>query len=179
MKKIVTMLLVLVMVACVSVSAFAEDYDKEDSVTLTAVVPGPSYTIVIPKDTTLTYGETGEQNIGIVAVKDVTGVRIDQNIWCKFIGTDLTNTEDETVKLETVYYLYSKDKDGTERESSFNDYIYSTRYNNIESVIYSGKEEYAWDFTLTAKVGDWSKAIPGIYESTVKFKFSIIDYEGE
>ena len=61
MKKFMSLVLALVMVCSLSVTAFAAD-----TTTLTATIPnstGPSYSVEIPADTVLAYGNTEMQNI--------------------------------------------------------------------------------------------------------------------
>lgn len=63
MKKFLSLILALAMVACMSVTAFAAD----GSTVLTAEVPGFTYTLHVPATATIPYGAT-ETDIGKVSV---------------------------------------------------------------------------------------------------------------
>ena len=101
MKKFLSLILALAMVACMSVTAFAAD---DPTTTLTAEIPKPSYSLNIPANMTLKYGNTGMQTIGDVSVTDVKNY---EEIIVKMPYTDLVNINDNTDKIPLTLYVYT------------------------------------------------------------------------
>lgn len=64
MKKFITMLMSLALVPCMTIPAFA----ATQIVNVSIPVKDYSYTMVIPKDCTITYGDTSYQSIGEVTI---------------------------------------------------------------------------------------------------------------
>lgn len=92
MKKFLTFVLALAMVCSLSVTAFAAE---TGTTTLTANIPNaaePSFTLHIPADTTLTYGNTDWQQLS--GVLDATDIQNADWINCDVSFTDLINTAD-------------------------------------------------------------------------------------
>ena len=89
MKKIVALLLMLTIIISLTAAALAASVPKSGTMKITAVVPEPDYTIHVPENTTMTYGDTSAaKNLGSVqvsAVKNLTTVK------CTVSGTSLKN----------------------------------------------------------------------------------------
>ena len=103
MKKFLSFVLVLVMVMSLSVTAFAEG-EQSGTTTLTVEVPNPSYTIHIPANTTLEYGNTELQEFGIVSVSDVANTRF---VDVAVNRTNLINKEDSTDEIALkIFYRW-------------------------------------------------------------------------
>ena len=170
MKKFLSFVLVLVMVCSLSVTAFAEG-EQSGTTTLTANIPNeaaPSYTIHIPADTTLEYGNTDKQLIGDVEVTDK------QN--CRFIQvaapyTMLINKEDSTdsITLKLIMgvgedYLYEV------IPATGLDAVYDTDF-----LLYADDDFYHNTYytqLVYAQVEDWSGATPGAtYQAVITFQF--------
>ena len=166
MKKFLSLILALAMVACMSVTAFAAD----GTTVLTVEVPNePAYTLHIPANMNLDVTDTGKQTVGDLYVTDVNGFEV---IWCQPTYTDLINTSDSTDTISLVLYddsdFYSQqelEKDGNEVYlnatpmlflKNFSQYAYwSDSYNN---------------YSLSAQVSDWSGATPGAtYQATITY----------
>ena len=82
MKKILSLVLVVVMLMSMTVTAFAAG-EQSGTSKVNAVVPEPvpEYTIHIPADMTLEYGNTDYQAIGKVYVSDVKNVAEGSRVW--------------------------------------------------------------------------------------------------
>ena len=177
MKKYLTLVLALIMVMSLSVTAFAEG-EQSGTTTLTANIPNaaePSYTIHIPADMTLEYGNTGKQLIGNVYVTDVANC--DQV--CAYAPyTDLVNTSDSTDIIPLT--LYS--------QSAYFDYFDEIKPSDGFSVEYGVTPVCAYDRYFAGlygydangycttpfyvEVSDWSGATPGAtYKAVITFEF--------
>lgn len=171
MKKFLSLILALAMVACMSVTAFAAD----GTTTLTVEVPNniPSYTLHVPAAATLEYGNTGMQTIGDVYVTDVEGYSI--------IGTHVkytklinkANTED-VISLD-VYGIYSTQSgspklfradEGTFADTNSLPSLYSKE--NAGNLQYDANGYST--LQVSAQVSDWSGATPGAtYQATITY----------
>ncbi len=169
MKKFLTLILALVMVCSLSVTAFAY-HEETDFTTLTVDIPNavePSFTIHVPANTTLEYGNTDKQEFGTVSVSDVThdgtsNMQIDVRI----NYTQLINKEDSADEIAlTLYYHYEGDPwDRIETEHT----VYAL-YDFISSSSY---EIYYGPITVAAEVTDWSDATAGAtYQAVITFQF--------
>ena len=77
MKKIVALLLALMILSSLGVVAFAA---TEGTLTITAEVPDVTWTLTIPADITIPFGQT-ETYIGTCSINDVSGnLATDQEI---------------------------------------------------------------------------------------------------
>ena len=179
MKKFLSLVLTLVMVMSLSVTAFAAG-EQSGTTTLTANIPNaaePSYTIHIPANTTLEYGNTDLQEIGSVSVSDVTGVAPD-NITVISPYTDLINTEDPTDTI--TLNLYAQAAGGSsyapkliEKETGLWGGYYRVIYDYYETpegFVY----ENCYEYPVFAEVTDWSGATPGAtYQAVITFQFEV------
>ena len=153
-------ILALTMLACMSVTAFAAD----GTTVLTVEVPDNkwSYTIHIPKDTTLEYGNTDYQKVGEVYVSDVKNLPSDSSfIWWDSEWSDLSNGS-HTIPLDG----YVKKSDGDFYWLDPLQYWRACTNDASHSPLI--QEVYA-------KVDSWEGAVPGTtYTATVSFPFLVI-----
>ena len=158
MKKFLSFVLVLVMVMSLSVTAFAEG-EQSGTTTLTVEVPNPSYTIHIPANTTLEYGNTELQEFGIVSVSDVANTRF---VDVAVNRTNLINKEDSTDEIALkIFYRWEgysfADVDGIKAFGVYSLGEYQPVY-------------------MAAKVEDWYGATPGAtYQAVITFQFTVIN----
>lgn len=166
MKKFLSLILALAMVACMSVTAFAAD----GTTVLTAEIPNePSYTLHIPANMTLEYGNTGMQTIGDLSVTDVDGYDL---IWCAPKYTDLINTADSTDSISLVLYDDSDNfsqqelkKNGNEVQDNATPTLFIKNFSQ-----YAGWSDSYNNYSLSAQVSDWSGATPGAtYQATITY----------
>lgn len=159
MKKLISFILALAMVACMSVTAFAAD----GTTVLTVEVPDnePTYTIHIPKDTTLEYGNTDYQKVGEVYVSDIKNLQSDQYIRWNSEWSDLSNGSHTIplagyVKMAVGEFSDKLDKDAYWRACT------------------QDAVHLPWTWEVYAKVDSWEGAVPGTtYTATVTFSFQI------
>ncbi len=170
MKKLLTFILALVMVMSLSVTAFAEG-EQSGTTTLTAEIPNaaaPSYTIQIPANTTLEYGNTDKQFIGRVSVKDVTNVETDGLVAFTSPYTDLINTEDPGDTIALV--LYGKVGDPFDLIDKTTGLWYGA-----SPGVYAAKYDQYYSYQMWAEVTDWSGATPGAtYQAVITFQFKVV-----
>lgn len=169
MKKFLSFVLVLVMVCSLSVTAFAEG-EQSGTTTLTANIPNaaePSFTLHIPANTTLTYGNTDTQQIsGDLYVENVQNT---SRVLFLAPFTDLTNTADSSDMIALKLFI-EQDHDGQlipvdQATGKVDDYIWG-----IYDVTWGEGDEYA-GMTFYAQVEDWSGATPGAtYQSVITFQ---------
>ena len=167
MKKFLTFVLALVMVCSLSVTAFAEG----GTTTLTVEVPNaaePSYTLHIPADTTLTYGNTDKQKIsGDLYVENVQNA---SRVYFLAPFTDLINTSDSSDSIALNLYV-EQDHDG-DLSSTVNQT--TGKVDGATWALYDidwpeSLGKYAIE-TFYAQVTDWSGATPGAtYQAVITF----------
>lgn len=159
MKKFLSFVLVLVMVCSLSVTAFAEG-EQSGTTTLTANIPNaaePSYTIHVPANTTLEYGNTELQEFGIVSVSDVANTRF---VDVAVNRTNLINKEDSTDEIALKIFARWEDMGFMDCDGYKALGVYSLG-------------EYQ-PLYMAAKVEDWSGATPGAtYQAVITFQFIV------
>ena len=162
MKKLIAMLLALALTIGIAATALATG-EKTGTTTLTATVPDADYTISIPADVTLEYGNTEYQTIGNVAVSNLVRV---SKVNCEIIYTSLING----TKFIPVTYLIEKD-DTTGSFSVTDADTSGTKWSNVHTF------EENTVFSLKCKVAQaaWTSADPGTYTATLTFNFTIVE----
>lgn len=162
MKKILSLVLVIVMMMSMTVTAFAAG-EQSGTTTLTVEVPEPvpEYTIHIPADMTLVYGNTDYQEIGKVYASDVKNLAEGSIVRYRATWTNLVKGED-TIPLEV---RFTDDDTG-----------------NYYTILNSGKGFAACDdtanhnpreFKFAARVSDWGNPVPGTYTATITWNFYV------
>ena len=157
MKKILSLVLVIVMMMSMTVTAFAAG-EQSGTSTVTAVVPEPEYTIHIPADMTLEYGNGARQLVGEIFVTNVQNVPDGDLIWVNMKGTPLKSTEGNEIP---VVFEWRRD--------------YDEEYKNPDKsspTLYSMSREYLTAYLYaTVTEADWKAAKPGTYTSTITYEF--------
>lgn len=161
MKKILTLVLVVVMMMSMTVTAFAAEGEQSGTSTVTAVVPYPTYTIHIPADMTLEYGNGERQLVGEVSVTDAQNIPDGTRILVSMEATFLRSTEGNVIPAVFEY--------GRANEDEYYDIT-----KNISTVYKEAEDEYLTAY-LYARVTeeDWKAAKPGTYTSTITYSFEI------
>ena len=160
MKKILSLVLVIVMMMSMTVTAFAAD-EQSGTSTVTAVVPVPpaEYTIHIPADMTLEYGNGERQLVGEVSVTDVKNVPDGKDISARMEATPLKSTEGNVIPA--VFEWRTK---------------YGSEYYNIPTyapVLYTDDAYINTYLYAQVTEEDWEAAKPGTYTSTITYNFWI------
>lgn len=164
MKKALSFILVLAMVLCMSVTAFAAEGDQSDSTTITAVVPDntPSYTIHVPADFTIEYGNTGIQEIGSATVSNAQNIPAGYRIRCLVnIPTNTNLSDGNGHSIQTKFWTKFMDNEWEERNSAL-----CTCYSQVSGNYFSDR---LWGI----QVPSWVDAVPGTYTTSITFYFSI------
>lgn len=166
MKKFLAAVLSLCIMLGINASAYAED-----TLTLTATVPEPTYKIHVPINTfSLEYGNTTYQELGTLSTSDedlVTSIFI----MPQYDGY-LVNEEDANDKIELQLYdnLYGEyrllNNEGKESRS------------NVRPMVYGHDPEtgaeYHQDFKFYALVPDWSNASLGeTYKAVITYHVEV------
>lgn len=158
MKKILSLVLVIVMMMSMTVTAFAAG-EQSGTTTLTAVVPEPEYTIHIPANMTLEYGNTDYQAIGKVYASDVKNVAEGSRVWYNVAWTKLTKGED-TLPLLVGYW--------PDWLGDWN-LVSASRFAACDDTANHNPRE----FEFAACVTNWDNAVPGTYTATITWSFSV------
>lgn len=161
MKKIVALLLTLVMLTGLTVTALAAG-EKTGTTKLTAVVPDSDYTIHVPADMTLEYGNTSEQEIGKVSVTIVSGTF---DLDCSVYGSALKNGSNY---IPVTYHLIGEFGYADETKTVTGE---STKIYSFIVFEYNDGNSYYKDIDCKVKVDNWT-AEPGTYTATMTFNFS-------
>lgn len=149
MKKILSLTLAIIMMATMSVTAFAADETKDT--TITASIE-PTYTVTIPANTAVTFGNT-ETDFGAI---EVSAARLEPNKCIKVSLTtdgELVNAADSTKVIPYVI------KAG---DAAFTSATYLAAGEKTE-------------LTINITQEDWNKAYAGEYSDTVTFTVSYED----
>lgn len=156
MKKVLSLMLAFALACSLSVFAFAEG-EQTGTTTLTAEVPEVAYTINIPADMTLEYGNTDAQTVGNFEWY-VTAGPVDTLIVCNVSATPLLNGSN------IIPVTYGWKAPGT------TSWITTTIAGSSDSIINTNN---LGTHQLFAKVDSWASAAPGTYTATITFNFSI------
>ena len=164
MKKLIALMLCLVLALSMSVTAFAEG-EQTGTTTLTVTVPEPSYTMHIPADMTLEYGNAEEQEIGDVYVTNV--VNVDSSIVVHSPYTDLKNSSNTEDTIAMSLFRGPSEIDQSGQSGAI---VYDKSEAGHNSYDENGYAKY----TYYAKVNDWSGATAGaVYQATITWNFKI------
>ena len=177
MKKIISLILVLVTALSMHTMAFAES-----TTTLTTTVPDATYTLNVPANQKIDFGKT-EVNIGNVTVSDSNGFAVGKNLKVAITYDAFTSTSvNTTIPFEIKnYYFYSMSTN-----ADFN------RYKTIlsgDAIVFPGQATgkvtetapYPENTThkmeamyVVTKSEDWGKALGGDYTATITFNTEVV-----
>ena len=150
MKKILSLVLVVVMMMSMTVTAFAAEGAQSGTSTVTAVVPDATYTIHIPADMTLAYGNGERQLVGEVFVTDVKNVPDGALIVVSMKATPLKSTEGNVIPAVFEYGRYGKEDYKKIDEGS--PFVYSED-ECMTAYLYAQVTEAAWKAASSSAVG--------------------------
>jgi len=187
MKKIVSILLVLVTVLSMGTMAFAEETQSVTggTTTLTTTVPAAKYTLNIPADQTIAFGATST-NIGNVTVTNSSGFASGKNLqvtvnYSEFTAKDVSTTIPMSIELTTNRDI----NDSIVLESGDSVTFRGRATGMVEEQIYLT----SWDGAPTTQTAyidnmivriistDWGKALGGDYTATITFTSEVVAAE--
>ena len=161
MKKFLSLVLVIVMLMSMTVTAFATG-EQSGTTTLTVVVPEPvpEYTIHIPANMTLEYGNTDCQAIGKVYASDVKNLAEGSRVLYRVARTNLVKGED-TIPL---YVWFMNDWSG-----EYNTALAGEKFAACDDTANHNPKEREF----AARVPDWGNPVPGTYTATITWNFFV------
>ena len=181
MKKIVSILLVLVTVLSMGTMAFADG-----TTTLTTTVPPATYTLNIPADQVVPFGTT-EMDIGVASVSNSGGFASGKNLK---VTVEYTPFVSDAVSTVIPYTLTLKDSqyNRDQKELTTGDYFtflglssgkltthaYLGHYYSAGSSPVVDTDLYAEKCILTATSADWGKALGGDYTAKITFTSEVV-----
>ena len=158
MKKLLSLLLVVILMMSMSVSVFASALNSAE-VTLTATVPDASYVLNVPASMELYYGASA-QKID-VSVERATNFNDGDMVMIAVSSTDLYSGNN-TIPLSVLVTTY---EDGEEVG-----YLQDPREEQVSQLAYMhGYEGYYQEYYAFVSLDDWKAAAPGSYEAIVTF----------
>ena len=161
MKKILSLVLVIVMMLSMTVTAFAAG-EQSGTTTLTVEVPVPAveYTIHIPANMTLEYGNTDYQAIGKAYASDVKNLAEGSRVRYNVTWTNLVKGED-TIPLLVRF------ADGD--TGNYYTIVNGTGFAACDDTANHNPRE----FEFAACVTNWDNPVPGTYTATVTWNFFV------
>ena len=160
MKKFLSLILALAMVACMSVTAFAAD-NHSGTQTVTTSKAAPNYTLTIPADTSIPWGKTDPHSLGDFTVTvdsdwDVAGkgVRV---TW----GNGGTFTSTTPGVTTTIPYKLSGFSDMTDCPSC--------------RIIFSATTSRTASVKMQVTQEAWDAADPGEYFTTITYTSEVVN----
>ena len=163
MKKTVSLILaVMMLLSCMSITAFATDNNTTE---ITAVKAAPlSYKIVIPQAVTIT--EAGVVEIGTPSVETVTGATANTVISYTATGTQLTLENSDKTMATSYYTAYTDATTNTPLTSTAIKVYKNSAVVDPLTKLYVGVTE-----------DDWNAADAGTYTATVTFDFDAKEFQ--
>ena len=155
MKKFLSLILALAMVACMSVTAFADD-NHSGTQTVTTSKAAPNYTLTIPADTSIPWGKTDPHSLGDFTVTvdsdwDVAGKGV--RVTWGYGGTFTSTTPGVTT---TIPY----------RLSGFSN---MDPCSNLGIFLKPTETSYTWRAFMQVTQEAWDAADPGEYSTTITY----------
>lgn len=162
MKKILSLVLVIVMMMSMTVTAFAAG-EQSGTTTLTVEVPVPAveYTIHIPANMTLEYGNTDYQAIGKAYASDVKNLAEGSRVRYRVTWTNLVKGED-TIPLLVRF-----------AENDTGNYYTILNSGNGFAACDDTANHNPREFYFAALVADWGNPVPGTYTATITWNFYV------
>lgn len=177
MKKVISFALVLVMLACFSVTALAENATP-GTTTLTTTVPAATYTLNIPADQEIPFGTTS-MDIGAPTVTNSSSFAVGKNLAVTMTWDDFSCPETTTTIPFTLKGHFIKGFEYADIYKESGDQI--TFKGNTDGTV----GQYAWGRVGTTttemqylyiemKSTDWGKALAGDYSATITFTSEVV-----
>lgn len=151
-KLLSVILAVLLLVSAMSVTAFADDNE-------------PTYTINIPTNVTLEYGNTDRQYIGEISISDPQNFVEGQRVFLGMVGTNLKNGDHE---IAVTYTFDCEDLEESNASLARSAWVYEKSDSPTHGDLYPTVDLYA---AITADA--WESAAPGSYTATVTYSFAV------
>ncbi|MDO4651133.1 MAG: hypothetical protein Q4B26_21040 [Eubacteriales bacterium] len=190
MKKKMIALLLAASTLMSGVTVFADDVDIEEVedagnvTTITTTVPDATYTLNIPADTEIPYGQILTQ-IGQLMVTDSSGFVLGKDLKVTLTyGPMVSDTAESTIPIIIYSSLYSDDFQkgftGNNGVSSGGELIFKGRSDTMCDQTYQYEKRSGYKYNRDGIVvcissRDWGKALPGEYSSTITFTAELVN----
>lgn len=171
MKKLLAIAISLSLVCSFSTGALAEN-----TTVLTTTVPDATYTLNIPADQEIPFGET-QADIGAVTATNSSGFAVGKDLSVA-VEYDAFTCDGISTKIPYELYLWST-SGGFISVASGDTLVFKGKADGtIGENVWVGKsgdlDRYAENMVLTAKSEDWGKALAGEYSSTITFTAEVV-----
>ena len=167
MKKIVSILLVLVTVLSMGTMAFADG-----TTTLTTTVPPATYTLNIPADQTVDFNST-RHDIETPTITNESGFAVGKNVVVEITHTAFTNP---AVNTTIPFIITAKNTDS--KLATVNQLCFFGKSDGgVGSAEFKySSENWAWasEMYLVFSEADWGKALGGDYTATITFISEVV-----
>ena len=188
MKKLFAILLAVAMLASMATAASAAETTTTKSTTLTITVPAASYTLNIPENQEITYGEE-KSFIGNVTITDGTNFEVGKNV--EVAVTHTGKLEAENVSTSIPFTLLASKYKTADESTQFGE----IKLDSGESITFHGRNnttisekayeefktgtsstENAHIEALCIKIANenWGKALAGEYTTTLTFTEEVV-----
>lgn len=172
MKKIISTILSITLLMCMSVTAFAEEQ------TVTVKIPDRNYTMSIPATTAIEY-----RNSDVVLLKNELKIT-SKNPTLLFSNahyvqvdvtySDLTHKDNNSYTLP-LSILWAEPNDPSNIQGGYDEAYDWEKLASGSSVKFTSAADFYWTngYRLGAKVTGWDNAEPGEYQATVTYTATI------
>lgn len=156
MKKFLAIILTLTLVLSMSVTAFADDQ------TVSVSIPGYDYTVTIPADCSIEYGNTGIQSLGKIKVASTDWETLKNNKKAVYVCISSTSGNLVNQNGRTIPYVVGY----LARHENYSELM----GNDFSCQDTNERNEYG------IRVSDWSGAEPGTtYSTIITYNISLMD----
>ena len=183
MKKLFALVLAAAMLTSMATIASAAELTTTSTTTLTTTVQPASYTLNIPSEYNIDFGDT-YQDIGSVSITEATGFAVGKNVKVTISYTDFTC---ENVSTTIPIALSLGNKDHTTKTvpvASGDSFLFKgTSSGNVEEYNKQGFGTPGYEgylnlnmntLAVKTKSADWGKALAGEYTATITFTAEVV-----
>lgn len=177
MKKLLAFLLAVAMLASMATMTFAAETTTTKSTTLTTTVPAATYTLNIPEDQTIPYGQTITE-IGQLSISDGAGFGQGKNVevtvtHSDFVSEAVSTTIPFQIDLYSSRALDSTDSMAVPSGTALT--FAGKRDGTVAQYCTNGNSSDWGDITkITVASADWGKALAGEYTATITFAAEVV-----
>ena len=176
MKKLFALILAVAMLASMATVVSAAENETTKTTTLTTTVPAATYTLNVPEDQKIEFGDT-EKTIGNVTVTEAKGFAVGKNLKVTIDYTELT-CKDVSTTIPIALYQYDTG-DFTKQIKSGDSLAFlgkddGTVYSKAFVEKYNHQSLYVDSISVRISSADWGKALAGTYTSTITYKAEVV-----
>ena len=182
MKKLFAIILAVAMLASMAVIVSAAEATKTATTTLTTNVQPANYTLNIPGEYHIDFGDTYE-NIGAVTITGATGFAVGKNVKVAISYTDFTS-ENVSTTIPFILTLENKEQGKNVSVASGDSFIFKGKDSgDVEEYTkhaygtpgIQGYMNLNMDaMVVRSKSEDWGKALAGDYTATITFTAEVV-----